>query len=438
MNLPKIKLYNKEWCDEATREQIDTLLKDPCLEGAEIAIMPDAHKGVYVNIGFSAILNQDFINPEIVSNDIGCGVTLLKLPKGFKPSRTGWTKWGSKRLGTYDLIDEAIRGNQINAQSRFSLGKISKWDRLPSGKRLFDAFLSTFPDLDETKLVKDLKHCDDTFATLGNGNHFIEMLYDADKNYYLAIHSGSRALGGLINNTFLKDAKQKQLKADKEFMEITLNQLPPTERQARLEEYKVEVKDWLPEVPIGPYHELQMIGVEWAKQSRRAMLELIVDHLGIEWNACSLVAESIHNFLENTGFIVDDQDKKYTKPQGNECMIVRKGAVPAYKNQTVLIPLNMAEGILVCKGKHNKDWNFTAPHGAGRKFSRTQARKEYNLEQFVQTMKDAHVESTTISEWTLDETPQAYKDSSFIKDNLSETVEVLGVLKTTYNFKCEN
>jgi RNA-splicing ligase RtcB len=114
-------------------------------------------------------------------------------------------------------------------------------------------------------------------------------------------------------------------------------------------------------------------------------------------------------------------------------MILRKGAVSAELNEKLLIPINMRDGSLICIGKGNADWNYSAPHGAGRLFSRSKAKEIINIDDFKDSMKDVY--SSSVSESTLDESPFAYKDMSEIIENIQDTVEIVEIIKSVYNFK---
>lgn len=113
--------------------------------------------------------------------------------------------------------------------------------------------------------------------------------------------------------------------------------------------------------------------------------------------------------------------------------IIRKGAISAQKDEMVLIPLNMRDGCIIAKGKGNPDWNYSAPHGAGRIMSRTQAKKEFSMEEYKSSMDG--VFTTSVSENTLDEAPMAYKSMNDIIDVIGDTVEIIKIIKPIYNFK---
>lgn len=179
-------------CDENTNKQIDEIIKNnPFLKKSKIVIMEDAHKGQGVPIGFTAILpkNNLWVNPEIISNDIGCGITIYKL-HNFQPQTNKFyeTTWKS--------LDRIVRGYQMDVQKRFGL---LTYDHLKI-KHNYPSWLN-----DDSQ-----QHVENTFGTIGNGNHFLELLKDSDNNYYLAMHSGSRALGTKINDYWIRKAKYQQ------------------------------------------------------------------------------------------------------------------------------------------------------------------------------------------------------------------------------------
>lgn len=114
-------------------------------------------------------------------------------------------------------------------------------------------------------------------------------------------------------------------------------------------------------------------------------------------------------------------------------MILRKGAIAAHKGEKVLIPINMRDGSVLAIGKGNAEWNFSAPHGAGRLMSRTKAKTELNMNEYKNVMQGIY--TTSINENTLDEAPMAYKRLDDIIDVIGESVDVIDVMKPIYNFK---
>jgi len=241
--------------------------------------------------------------------------------------------------------------------------------------------------LDPKKSLKAL-------GSLGGGNHFIEVGHDGGGNVVVTIHSGSRNFGKRIADFYQNRAKEG---LDRYFLG---GKYPSLEF---LHVDSGDAKDYLVALKVAQ---------QFASENRRIMMGRIGEFLD---SGCQLI-ESVHNFID------DDN-------------IIRKGATPANLGQKVIIPFNMRDGIAVCTGKGSKKYNYSAPHGAGRILSRTDAKKQLSAEDFVKEMKDAGVYTTTAGKDTLDEAPGAYKDMDFILENIRETVEVDEFIKPFYNFK---
>lgn len=235
-----------------------------------------------------------------------------------------------------------------------------------------------------------------SLGSLGGGNHFIEAGVDSTGNYWITVHSGSRNLG-------LKIAEHYTALAEKQCADSGLS----TRGIA-----------WLAcNSPEGAkYIEMQQYAIAYASRNRWAIMDTIAWHLKSE--ACREV-ETIHNYIG-----VDD--------------VIRKGAVSAKKDERLVIPFNMRDGIAICVGKGNPDWNNSAPHGAGRILSRSQAKRQLDVDEFRATMQAAGVYTTSADETTLDEAPGAYKDKDVILACIKDTVEVTGFIKPVYNFKAGN
>ncbi len=231
-------------------------------------------------------------------------------------------------------------------------------------------------------------------GSLGGGNHFIEVAVDSRKEKWLLIHSGSRNFG-------LQVATWHQ---DKAIVECRKKGVEIPRHFAYLEGG-----------PREDYTRDMKVAQEYARLNRREMSRRILDHLGIKKPGEQF--ETVHNYIN-----FDDG-------------IIRKGAVSAQSGERLVIPLNMRDGSLIARGKGNPEWNFSAPHGAGRRLSRNQARKQLDMEDFKKAMKN--VWTSTVSEKTLDEAPGAYKPKREILQCIAETVEIEETLKPLYNFKAE-
>lgn len=232
-----------------------------------------------------------------------------------------------------------------------------------------------------------------SLGTLGGGNHFIEVDKDTDGFLYVAIHSGSRHFGKEVTEYYLREG-QRYLKEKGVSVPYELTYL----EGSLMEHY---------------LHDLQIVQ-EFAALNRKAILDELVK--GMKWkieDICSIV----HNYIDFSGTDA----------------ILRKGAISATSGEQVVIPVNMRDGILFGKGLGNPDWNFSAPHGAGRILKREDVKQSFTVSQFKREMKGIYC--SCIGRETLDEAPFAYRGIEEITDAISETVRIEQILKPVYNFK---
>ena len=362
--------------EEAVRSQVLTLLNHPVAEGAHVRIMPDCHAGAGCVIGYTAKVTEKVV-PNLIGVDIGCGVC-------------GWKLRGIKTID-FSALDEFIRkhipsGQQVRGSIHPEVDSIGG----PQTDGSFDDFQK---DLDKTvkRTGQDGERVWRSLGTLGGGNHFIEVDTDGEDAFWLLVHSGSRNFG-------LKIAEWHQRKAAASLGKMNgLEYLAGQEKNTYLRD--------------------MALAQEYAARNRRIMgYEMISSFFGLPFQEMPFV-ESVHNYISF-------RDN-----------IVRKGAISAAEGEPVIIPLNMAEGSLFGRGKGNRDWNNSAPHGAGRKMSRRQAKKQVPLEDFRRIMKEHKVWSSCVGKKTLDESPQAYKETKFLKRDLEPSVEITAVLVPVYNFK---
>lgn len=250
----------------------------------------------------------------------------------------------------------------------------------------------------------DKMHCADkadilkaykSIGTLGGGNHFIELDKDENNNIYLVVHSGSRHLGMEVTDYYLRSGQlEQQMKKQGGHAPYELTCL-----QGKL------LQDYLDDLKI-----MQ----EFAAINREAIIDEIVR--GMKWKVIEEYS-CIHNY-------VDFED---------EVAILRKGAISAKKDEKVIIPINMKDGIILGTGLGNKEWNNSAPHGSGRVYRRSEVKEHHTLSEFKKEMKGIH--SVCINKDTLDEAPFAYRRIEDILPVIKETVEVTSVLKPVYNYK---
>lgn len=270
-----------------------------------------------------------------------------------------------------------------------------------------------------------------SLGTLGGGNHFIEIDEAGDGTKYLVIHSGSRNLGKQVAEFYqglavsLDRGYGEYFSKRDEIIRTYKEQGRKNEIQDALKQLRCRFYETEPSMPedlcflSGKYLEEYLHDVEicqtYARRNREKMAEIILERTGM---AGSESFHTVHNYID-------------TKE-----MILRKGAIAAHSGEKVLIPINMRDGSVLAVGKGNPEWNFSAPHGAGRVMSRTRAKANLSMEEYRETMKGVY--TTSINEDTLDEAPMAYKSLEDIIDVIRESVDVIDVMKPVYNFKASD
>ena len=379
--------------EEEAIEQIRRMCDYEFTAGSRIRIMPDVHAGKGCTIGTTMTITDKAV-PNIVGVDIGCGMYTVK-------------------LGETD-IDFA----KFDEAAHF----------IPSGMNVWEGRQEHF-DLEQLRCYRDLKDAkrlERSLGTLGGGNHFIEIDESADGEKYLVIHSGSRNLGKQVAELYQKLAvdlskgKEEYFKKRDEIIRTYKEQGKRKEIQAALKQIKWERKEsMIPEdlcFLYGPYLEDYLHDVEvcqrFARRNREKMAEILLERTGI---AAGEAFHTIHNYIDT------------------EEMILRKGAIAAHAGEKVLIPINMRDGSVLAVGKGNAEWNYSAPHGAGRIMSRKAAKDKLSLEEYRETMKGIY--TTSVNEATLDEAPMAYKSLDDIIDVIRDSVDIIDVMKPVYNFK---
>ena len=374
--------------------QIIELCNQEFVKDSKIRIMPDTHAGAGCTIGTTMTIT-DKIVPNLVGVDIGCGVEVVKLAKANLDLA---------------LLDKVIREN------------------VPSGKNVRTEYHKNADKFEvELKKLKCIKAVNmgramASIGTLGGGNHFIEVACDALDNAYLIVHSGSRYLGKQVAE-FYQELAYKELSSPKADIDALIKKLKESGQQSRIQEELAKVKSlsttnipkhlaYLEGENLSNYlHDMEIVQ-KYAVWNRKTMLEEIVKHAGY-----TIVEQftTIHNYIDTAN------------------MILRKGAISAQVSEKVIIPINMRDGSLICLGKGNPDWNYSAPHGAGRLMSRGQAKLNVTLEQFQQSMEGIY--TTSVNQSTVDESAFAYKPMAEIMANIVDTVDLVERIKPVYNFK---
>lgn len=377
---------------ETAIEQIRELCNQAFLKDTKISIMPDYHAGKGCVIG-TTIKLKDKVVPNLVGVDVGCGVLTVKLQ--------------DKKVD-FDKLDKIVR------------------EYVPSGKELHTdetaEFIKTsFPATAAYKASHILTQDKSKYSlgTLGGGNHFIEVSVDTEGYHYLTIHTGSRYVGAKIANYYQKLAISNIRKRD---VTSLIAQLKSEDRHADIQ---TAIKSYDKMNPVIPKDLSYLEGNDF--------LDYIHDMKLAQQYAKSNREEIARVIMENMDFVELDRFDTVHNYIDTENMILRKGAVSAQKGERLIIPINMRDGAILAVGKGNEEWNYSAPHGAGRVLSRTKAMKTLRMSDFHETMKG--IWTTSVNEETLDEAPMAYKPIHEILEKIEETVEIVGIIKPVYNFK---
>ncbi len=386
--------------EDGARKQIQTLLDQDFIEGSTVRIMPDVHQGMGCVIGFTADMG-DTVIPNIVGVDIGCGMLTVE-------------------LGKVDIdlpkLDAIIKEN------------------IPSGRGTHQSRVVTFGRLQDASMYRDLedtKRLERSIGTLGGGNHFIEVGLDSKNNTYLVIHSGSRNLGTQVARFYqnlaidLCSGKEGYYTRRDELLRTNKERGASKRIKTALEQLEREYAGLQPAYPrdlcylTGTYRDayLHDMGIcqEYASLNRSVMADLILTNL---------LMRNLHEFSHFHTI------HNYINFKDN---IIRKGAISAYEGERLLIPINMRDGSILATGKGNREWNYSAPHGAGRVLSRTEAKKQLQLASFKKSMQGIY--SSSVHKGTLDESPLAYKPMAEILDSIGETVDVIDIIRPIYNYK---
>lgn len=383
--------------EDSAREQIRRMCNYEFTKDSKIRIMPDVHAGKGCTIGTTMTVTDKAV-PNIVGVDIGCGMYTVKLD-----------------VDTLDFekIDEA---------AHYIPSKRNVWD---FKQEKFDLTqLNCYRELKETRRIER------SLGTLGGGNHFIEIDRSSDGIFYLVIHTGSRNLGKQVAEIYqrlaidLAKGKDKFFEQKEEIIAVYKSLGRKKDIQPKLKELEREYRGKQASMPedlcfvYGKYFHQYLHDMEicqnFAKINRELIAKILLGKAGISGGEAF---HTTHNYIDTAD------------------LIIRKGAISARNGEKVLIPINMRDGSVLAVGKGNPDWNFSAPHGAGRIMSRGDAKNQLNMDDYKNSM--AGIYTTSISEGTLDESPQAYKTLDDILDVIGDTVEIIDVMKPVYNFKAD-
>ncbi len=390
--MSNLKIYCEN-LEPTALAQITALAEYPAYQEVPIRIMPDAHAGTGCTVGTTMVL-LDKVTPNLVGVDIGCGMRVVELGNvDVDPARL-----------------DAIINDNVPSGMNIRTERVPECAMAEELIRRLIAYRNSWPT-DYLAL---------SVGTLGGGNHFIELDRDDEGNAYLVIHSGSRNLGvrvcrhyqelaeahmvSLVNN---RSALIAHLKAEGREKEIA-------SELAKLPRVRVDRNPlaYLEGEGFNDYlHDMDLCQ-QFAVLNRQTMARIILEGLGMtpqgEW-------ETIHNYIDV------------------KSMILRKGSISAQAGERVIIPMNMRDGSLICIGKGNPDWNYSAPHGAGRLMSRGQALEKIDMEEFRKDMEG--IASWSVCDSTRDEAPGVYKPMESIIRQVKPTVSIERIIRPVYNYK---
>jgi len=420
------KIFTDE-VDEQTISQIQSILDQEVSENVPVRIQSDTHFGSGVCVGFTMPMTK-MLNPKHIGVDISCGV----LSGSFSTD---------KKLNLAE-IDNQIKkqvpmGFNVNTESKIKVFPFNKVQILANRfiVRFNEKFNTdyTAPTYNEKWLTQKLKDINMdvgkfilSLGSLGGGNHFVELgKSDTYENkHWITIHCGSRNFGLKIAEYWSNVANGKVKNVPKEYndkLRDIIEKLPnkqdiPNKIQELKKEFGFGInKEYLTDENMIGYLFDMLFANVYASTNRNIILNTIKNIINIQ--SFGEVIETVHNYIDFNDFII------------------RKGAISSRIGTKMVIPFNMKKGLLICEGKSNPDYNFSAPHGSGRKFSRTEAKKRINIKNFKNEMDEAGIYTTSVTKSTCDEAPDAYKDSKMIEKYLKGTASILERVKPILNIK---
>lgn len=426
-----------DYIDSQSMSMIQNLLSHPACTNP-VRIMPDVHLGKGIVIGFTMEMN-DKIVPNFTGVDINCAILGINMGKIEDINMVELDNYIRKNVPLGMHIRQRSDLNHVDFEKEFNWKKVNadslnfkrKYKEkfgidIPLVKYDYDWFKSKCSEVG-TNYVK----VEGAVGSLGSGNHFLSLEKSSTYgNVWLLIHSGSRNFGKCVcefheNIGEYKLKQKRDIDLKNKINEILHNPNNHKDRGRLLAEAKasldldfcIDIKhaEYLEGAEAVDYLQDMIFVQEYANFNRSTMAKIILKFFDISSVKNDEVIHSNHNFID-----FDD-------------WIIRKGATRAYKGERLIIPLNMRDGSLICVGKSNPEWNCSAPHGAGRIYSRTKAKSMIKMEDFVESMNG--IFTTSVSEATLDESAFAYKDSKMIEEAIGDTCEILDRIVPIYNLK---
>lgn len=414
--------------EEEAVDLIQSMLEHPAFADSHIRIMPDVHMGKGITIGFSAPLGK-YVNPNHVGVDIGCTVSSMELLNVVPTERYAeFERLIGKSIPTgHDInVHEVINREEFYAFLNAEYHQVMHdFPEMINPVEIIDEdYISHF--LLRIGMNPDIFYR--SLPSLGGGNHFLEYGESEDNRGFFTTHCGSRNLGVKVCNYWARKAKDSCVKISEEDLRRVVEEVkascPDRKQWQRLildAKVRVREQEYMTDYLSGAYlkgYLSDMVITQAYARFNHIMIHRLVSQILQEYFEINVVREiyTTHNYI-------DFKDHP----------MLRKGAIRAYKNELCIIPFNMRDGLAICRGKSNPDWNYTAPHGAGRILSRTAAKMQLKMDEFEKTM--INVYSTTVCEGTLDESPMAYKPMDEIVRLIEPTVEIMHFVRPKINIK---
>jgi len=403
--------------------QIYRFLNHPAFTNP-VSIMPDTHAGTGSVIGFTMPVTDKVI-PNVIGVDIGCGMYSINL--GDMDIDFEWLdREVRRRIPT----GPSIHGSPvIDMAGKFPWMEVTMairdMQKGPVGSFGYEDFKTRCKEIQI-----DLRYAECSLGTLGGGNHFIEAGRSGETgDVWFTIHTGSRNLGAKVCEYWQRRANSERKRRQGTLLKAEIEKIKMTcsgkEIETRIKEARERLGTgtpselaWLEGTDTAGYLSDMILAQVYAHVNRNLIAGTILDILTNTMGLAATVKdriETIHNFI-------DPGD-----------MIIRKGAIRSYIGERMVIPFSMKDGLALCEGKSNEEWNFSAPHGAGRLMSRADAKRTLDLGDFREQM--AGIYTTSVCKGTLDEAPGAYKDMEEILELIEPTAKVIDLVKPLYNLK---
>lgn len=422
--------------EESALKQIYNMINHPAFTES-IAIMPDTHAGKGSVIGFTMPLTEKII-PSVVGVDIGCGMLSVNVGDSITENKDKLLK-----------IDEKIRkvvpfGNNIHKKSSIPSRYFEKnfpWDEANDiAKKFIVSYNNKFGTdykfvefnydwfINKSIEIGMRQDAELAIGTLGGGNHFIEVGKSTNNgDIWITIHCGSRNFGKMVCD--YHQYKAKKILENKRNVDLK-NKIEEIRKNSESKEIASKIKKAKKDLGVD-FTDINIKGMEYldGQYAMNYLLDMVFTQVYAKFNR-KRISENISMIL---GVEISEEIECTHNYINFSDMIIRKGSISSYIGEKSIIPFNMADGLLICEGKSNSEWNFSAPHGAGRIMSRGDASRNIDLEKFKFRMKG--IVSTSVGKSTLDESPQAYKNPKIIEDAIEPTVKIVDRVKPILNLK---